>query len=213
MTPLWENALRYLGCRTPQQEQQAVPLLQRAFGELERIAQPRAAWTILPCRAEKEAVWLEALHIPSRALAGVLAGCEEVVLLAATLGVQVDTAIARASVMEVSYALALQACAAARIEMEAGEWMQKAGRAASGRYLTPTCAPGWEDFPLESQAALLERVNAAHRTGITCLESGMLVPTKSVLQVAGLSPRPCASQENKCARCAKRDCAFRKERT
>ncbi len=106
-----EEALRYLGAKGAPDEQTSA-LLRDAATQLDAIATPRHA--VLRVRAELSGtrVTLGAFQADCVALAAHLAGCGAAYLFAATLGAEVDRAMARLAKLDVARAFALQACAA-----------------------------------------------------------------------------------------------------
>ena len=97
-----------------------------------------------------------------------------------------------------------------------------------GMFLRPRFSPGYGDFPLGCQPALLGGLEASKRVGITLTDSYLMMPSKSVTAVIGVSkerrsvPRcsgqgrtPEASKEErgagKCLECNKKDCLYRRK--
>lgn len=194
MNPVVREALRYLGAREP--DGRVVALVESALVALEAV-EPRHVLRTLPTAVVAEAFGSEALESH-------LKGTEEAALLAATLGPEVDRMILRAEVDNTLYAAALHAAAAARIEAYCDEI-----QAALATARRPRFSPGYGDFPLAAQEKLLELTDARRRIGLFLTEGCMLAPVKSVTAVLGLGPPMPGCPEDKCARCAKADCAFR----
>lgn len=190
------EALRYLGVRQPDARTQA--LVADCLVALE-VAAPRHVKVTLP-------VAEVLMAFDSDALASHLAGCGEAVLLAATLGTQADQMIRTAEATDTLRAAALHACAAAKIEAYCD-----AVQASMPEARRPRFSPGYADFPLSAQQALLRLTDACRRIGLYLTEGCMLVPTKSVTAVLGLGPALSGCPTDKCARCPKTDCAFRGE--
>ena len=67
---------------------------------------------------------IEGLEITSRNLAKNMNGCTQVVMLGATLGVEVDMLMKRYSLTEMSRTVVLQACAAAMLEEYLNNWQK-----------------------------------------------------------------------------------------
>ncbi len=130
-------------------------------------------------------------------------GAEKIVLMAATLGLGVDIEIKKAQAVDMARAAALDACAAAYIENYCDEVMPDR-LSGSMRF-----SPGYGDYPLSVQPFLLKALKAS-KVGITALKSHMLLPSKSVTAVVGLGQKK-TCKEHKCARCGKKDCAYRRE--
>ena len=100
-----EEALRYLGAKGAPDEQTSA-LLRDAAAQLDAIATPRHA--VLRVRAELSGtrVTLGAFQADCVALAAHLAGCGAAYLFAATLGAEVDRAMARLAKLDVARAFA-----------------------------------------------------------------------------------------------------------
>lgn len=190
------QALRYLGVKAPDADMEA--LLDEGFAALE-VAAPRHRLAVLP--TERVLAMFE-----SRALAAHLSGCEEAALLAATLGTQADRLIQRAEATDTLRAAVLHACAAAKIEA----YCDAVQEALPGA-VRPRFSPGYGDFSLSMQQKLLDATDAGRRIGLYLTRAHMLAPAKSITAVMGLGPPLAGCPQAKCARCGKKDCAFRGE--
>lgn len=196
MNALYGEALRYLGVRKPDEASRT--LVAEGFAALEG-AVPHHVLLTLPTVQIIEA-------FGSQALASHLEGCEESVLMAATLGAQADQLIRRAEASDTLRAAVLHACAAAKIEAYCDEVQASIPQA-----LRPRFSPGYGDFPLEAQQILLNLTQANKHIGLYLTDGCMLVPTKSITAVMGLGPAIAHCPSDKCLRCPKLDCAYRGE--
>lgn len=154
---------------------------------------------------------IEGLRIDSQAFSRNLRGCDEVFLMAATLGMGPDRLIARAQAAgAMSRAMALQAASAAMIEAWCDEVNAELDRQARarGRFLRPRFSPGYGDFSLEAQPGIFRLLGAQRNIGITLTDSLLMLPTKSVTAVIGISDEalPCPAG---CEACDRADCDFR----
>ena len=205
----WEQAARYLGAPDSRVE----ALMRRAFDALDRHAQPRTIALELPCHTMGEETNLGGITLRSRDLARLLAHSPRALLYAATLGVQADALINRTQLTDMTYALTLQACAAAAVEALTdrlrAEYEEKLRP--QGLHLTPPFSPGYGDLPLTAQKPLLELLEAPKRIGLTLTNAGLLAPTKSITALCGITAQPCPHSASKCARCTLTNCAYRKE--
>ena len=157
---------------------------------------------------------IEGLRVQSAALSRNLSGCDEVYLMAATLGLGPDRLIARAQASGAMHlAVALQAASAAMIEAWCDEVNDGLRREAAGRgkVLRPRFSPGYGDFSLDAQTGLFRLLGVQKTIGVTLTDSLLMLPTKSVTAVIGIGDEavPCPT---KCAACDRTDCAFRDER-
>ena len=208
----FDQVCRYLGCRG-EVEPALAGRIRALTHQVEEAAQPRTASRIFPLSFPGgNRLALGPLAVESAALRKNLAGCEEVILFAATLGVGVDRLIARSGAGRVSDAAVYQAAGAALIEAvcdQAWEELRRAGEA-EGWHLRPRFSPGYGDFPLSCQRELLTLLRAPETIGLTTGESMLLLPTKSVTAVMGRSRLALPCHRTGCEACGKTDCAFRR---
>lgn len=145
------------------------------------------------------------MEIRSANLVRNLRGCEEVFLMAATLGIGPDRLIARASVSRMSRAVVLQAASAAMIEA----WCDAVNReimgvaAGQGLYCRPRFSPGYGDFPLETQRELAQILRIQKEIGVSLTQTLLMMPSKSVTAVIGLSRTRDGCALQGCELCAK----------
>ena len=152
------------------------------------------------------------MQIASKDLRKNLQGCGEVYLLAATLGPGPDLLIRRASVQRMSDAAIYQALCAEMIESCCDQICARLRRQAAeeGLYLKPRFSPGYGDLPLDLQKDLLRILDAPKKIGLTLTDSLLMMPSKSVTALIGLTKEMQPDHEKDCAVCPKTDCAFRR---
>ena len=157
---------------------------------------------------------IEGMDIQSGALEKNLRGCSEVCLMAATIGFAPDRLAARASAAgQVSRAVMIQAAGAALIEA----WCDQVNgiirqeAAARGKYLRPRFSPGYGDFSLQHQEALFRILDVQKRIGVTLTEHLLMMPSKSVTALIGLSETDERCTPAGCESCERAEsCAFRR---
>lgn len=151
------------------------------------------------------------MEIRSRSLSRNLRGCENVYLMAATLGIGPDRLIARASVTHMSRAVILQAASAAMIEAWCDEVNQRIIKeaAAQGLYCRPRFSPGYGDFRLEYQQDFAQILRMQKEIGVSLTESLLMMPSKSVTAVIGVTAQKQGCVLHGCEVCEKSsNCAF-----
>lgn len=206
------EAYRYLGLRGAAPDAATERAVDEAARMLDEVVEPRqVSRRFLLKRLDDGALDIEGLRIESRALSKNLMGCDEVYLMAATLGMGPDRLIARAQAAgAMSRAVALQAVAAAMIEVWCDEVNAELARQARarGRFLRPRFSPGYGDFSLETQPAIFRLLGAQKNAGITLTDSLLMLPTKSVTAVIGISDEA-VSCPTGCVACDRANCAYR----
>jgi 5-methyltetrahydrofolate--homocysteine methyltransferase len=113
-----------------------------------------------------------------------LEGCSEIIILAATLGLQVDELIRQTEASDMAGAVILDELAGAAIE-QVCDLAEADIRAKHGK-ITTRFSPGYGDFPLEVQAELLAVLDAKKKIGLYLNQSNLLIPRKSVTAVIGI---------------------------
>lgn len=125
----------------------------------------------------------------SGSLAAHLEGCRDVYLVCGTIGTGFDALQRKASATSASDSLILQAIGAAMIEnlMDSAE-NEIRKELAEGESMTPRYSPGYGDFPLDAQRALLDLLDTPRRIGVSLTGSLLMTPSKSVSAVIGITP-------------------------
>lgn len=207
-----KEVLRYLGY-AGEADSQVMQMVDTACKTLLESCQPKSVYQIYPlCCAEGEAVRFGGMDIASKNLYKNLLGCEQVVLLGATLGAFADILIKKFSKIQMSMAVVYQAAAAAMIEEYCDLVQEEIRKEAekNGYYLRPRFSPGYGDFSIFFQTKLLALIEAPKRIGLSATDSLILTPTKSVTAIIGLSKTPQSCHKKGCEECLKTDCAFRR---
>ncbi len=208
-----QEVARYLSYRGQQPDEAVRRMITECMEEVNGAAVPRSVCERFPLYYDKaEGFSAASLRFSSRSLERNLAGCMEVYLFAATLGVAVDTLIHRAVILDAAKGVVMQAAAAAAIEAYCDEENDRLRRQteAEGLWLRPRFSPGYGDLSLACQRDFLRVLKAQKNIGLTLTDSGMMVPVKSVTALIGISPVPTACHRQGCEVCDKTDCPFRR---
>lgn len=207
---------RYMGFRGPvEASPETDAMIKKAVSSLEKDCSPKYVSKEYPVTVEGTTVHFADITIESRALARNLAGCTHCVLFAATAGPACDMLVKRAAVTSSAYASCCQAAGAAAIEAYCDLINDKIAEEyeAKGLFARPRFSPGYGDLSLSHQKDWFRLLGITKNTGIELTDSLLMVPTKSVTAIIGLSPNklPCVKQG--CESCTmSQTCAFsRKE--
>lgn len=201
--------LRYLGAAGWQPDDATAALLERAQTMLHEAAVPRAVWKRLPFSVLP-------LEEAGSDLARHLRGCDEMVLLAVTLGSRTDMLIRRLELTDIALAAAVDAAASAVMEevCDAAETEIRRSVSAEGRYLTGRYSPGYGDCPLSLQDPLCLALDTVRGLGLAVTPEHLLTPRKSVTAVLGVAQHPVTGTRAGCGHCLLREkCAYRKRGT
>ncbi len=143
-----------------------------------------------------------------------LAGCEAVIFLAATLGAESESLIRRTQVRNMADAVILDACGSAAIENVCDNLCLDLQTEFAPRYLTDRFSPGYGDLPFSQQPDFCRLLNAGRRIGVSLSPGGLMIPQKSVTALLGVSPVPVKRRARGCASCDLfLTCGYRKDGT
>lgn len=140
-----------------------------------------------------------------------LENCEECYIMCATVGIGADNFIRTMMAMDTVRGMLADGAATAAVESYCDE-IEKSLRnelKKEKKFLTWRYSPGYGDFPFTQQPEILSLLDAAKYTGVTCAESCIMIPSKSVTAVMGIAAAKPAAGNRKCDRCPNRDnCDF-----
>ena len=202
-----EDVYRQLGMRGALPDASTKALVQRACEMTLQNAVPRMAWRSFSCDALKSILM-------GNDIAKHLEHCNRCVLLAVTLGIQMDAFQRKMAVEDMAAAVAIDAAASVLAEAlaEQAEQQLRAEQRQKGCYLTGRYSPGYGDFPIAVQNQLITLLDAPRAIGLFVTDSHLLTPRKSITAVCGISEVPVTGKHAGCVCCALREtCCIRKE--
>lgn len=140
-----------------------------------------------------------------------LSACEKAVLMCATIGRNADELTRKLSLSDMSESFITDALASAAIEQVCDYAEKEIRENFPDMYMTWRFSPGYGDFPIDQQRDFLNVTDAHKRIGLYLSEGGMMIPSKSVTAVMGLSKKPISKKKQSCSCCGMSDmCEFKK---
>ncbi|MEE1053067.1 MAG: vitamin B12 dependent-methionine synthase activation domain-containing protein [Acutalibacteraceae bacterium] len=203
-----KEILRYAGCKSVDRETQK--LLNLCLNEVLGKLTYKVCYCELPITVNEDVCDFDVFKVSSQKLAANLKDCKRVILLAATVGIEIDRLITKYGYISPAKALMFQAIGAERIEALCDNFCADIENSLKIS-LKPRFSPGYGDLPLETQKQIFAVLDCPKRIGLTLNESLLMSPSKSVTAFAGISDKTTEKPiiTNKCALCDKKDCAFR----
>lgn len=208
------EVLRYLGYRGHGADDTVKDLVEQCIGELFNAVVPKHLVGEFPLvLGAEDAIDGYCFQTHSKNLAKNLRDCQAILVFAATLGTGADQLIQKYNRIQMSKAVVMQAAATAMIEEYCDEVCKglRLKYEAKEKYLRPRFSPGYGDFPLDCQTALLGALEAGKRIGIKLTDSLLMMPSKSVTAVMGVSGKAYRCEVKGCEVCGKKDCAYRRQ--
>ena len=209
------EALSYLGCRGNPPPELAVQV-EWGLSEVQKLPPPKMLWRGFQLGRTGGLLTLAGttLALPGKDLENLLRDCKKVLLLAATMGREAETAIRGAQVGDVGKGLVLDCCISAALETACNEWQRQSEQdaAARGEYLTDRFSPGYGDLPLSLQKEFLEILDAPRKIGLCATPDFLLSPRKSETAIVGVAHTPQPRLFSGCRDCPRYEaCQLRKD--
>lgn len=206
-----QECLRYAGCRQDAAAEEK-RLLEECLQEIDGRLTYQVCWERFPIRWTEGGLDLGFVKTDSAGLSKNLEGAEEILLFAATIGLEMDRAIRRYTNLSPAKALFFQAIGAERIESLCDAFCEEQAAAlqAEGKFLKPRFSPGYGDLPLTLQKDIFRVLDCPRQIGLTLNESLLMSPSKSVTAIVGITKEERMEEKKKpCGVCQKKDCVFR----
>lgn len=193
-----KEILRYAGCKTETSE--IVKLLNSCLEEVSGKLSYKVCYCELDVQVTDDVCDFGVFCVASSDLAKSLKGQKNVILFAATLGVEIDRLIKKYSKISPSKALMFQAIGTERIEALCDAFCKNIN--CNRRF-----SPGYGDLSLDVQKNIFDVLNCTKYIGVSLNDSLLMSPSKSVTAFA-YTGKPV---ENKCKFCNKTNCSLRGE--
>ncbi len=211
MTDLnYNEILLYLGHRGQEVTPDVDAQIQKGRTDVRRCAVPRLVYRRLPV-SDGQIVGLSIGNPAGESadtgwgndIREILSPCREAVLLAVTLGAEIERLIMQREVADIGDAFILDACASVAAENVCDRFEEdlRAELAAERLFLTSRFSPGYGDCPIELQKAVCEALNTSRRIGLSVTERSLLAPRKSVTAVLGIADTPQTLRKKGCEAC------------
>ena len=207
-----QEVYRYLGHKGQEIDEECKRIIDECICEIQGSLSCKACYEYFPIKENDGYIDLGFCKTQSRDLSKNLSGCSEIILFAATVGVQTDRIISRYNMTSPVHALVAQAAGAAAVE----EWCDILCREFAQtekkkkRYLRPRFSPGYGDLSLDIQRVVFDVLDCNRKIGATLTESFLMVPTKTVSAIVGITDNSTNNCGEGCGACEKKDCEFRR---
>ncbi|MCH5296844.1 MAG: methionine synthase [Ruminococcus sp.] len=197
------EAVRYLGGAGIQMNEQMESLMSECEKEVLEKASPKFRYIELdlPCDA----------IMGGNDIVNHLEGCEKAILMCATLGADIDKLIRISQISDMAKAVVLDSFSSVAIEQVCNKVDEIIAEKYDGCYMTFRFSPGYGDYPLSLQQDFLRMLDAPRKIGLTTNDNFLLMPSKSVTAVMGISKNPIEKKKRGCAICNMRGkCKYRR---
>lgn len=207
------EALRYMGYGKATPEPQIMEVVNTAEKNLLDCISPKYLYKVLDITPTPQGVKVNGttLELTGSSIVSHLENCSKIILMCATLSIGADKLIKMAQIEDMVLALATDSLASACIE-QVCDYAEKEAQKNLEGYFTWRFSPGYGDLPIALQKDILNILDAPRKIGLCTTDSSLLIPTKSVTAIIGVSDLEINRKKRGCTACNLKDvCKFRKD--
>jgi hypothetical protein len=211
-----EEVLRYLGYKGQDIDENLTNTIEECREEIKKVIMPRVVYSYKNIKLSDDGVEVITtnLILKGKDIKEHLKNSTECVLMAVTLGNEVEKRTRLYEKTNLTKALILDACATTAVEevCDIVENSVKEKAISSGMNITFRYSPGYGDLSLNVQNSFLRALDAQKKIGLTVSENNLLFPRKSVTAIIGIVNSGIEKKRKSCKECSNyENCSFRRE--
>ncbi len=206
------EVLRYMQCIGNGDTSELEPLIDSFIDEFNHAADYKACYAKFDINIHDDCIDLGFMQVNSNALSTNLKDCCQVYAFAATTGINAERMLNKYNRLSQGKAFMMDAIGSAAIEAFCdylNAYLKEEVKQ-SGLFLHPRFSPGYGDFPIEHQPQLLSALDATRKLNLTLTDSCLMIPTKSVTALIGITDTPYTYNTKTCECCTQTDCRYSK---
>ncbi|WP_297519002.1 vitamin B12 dependent-methionine synthase activation domain-containing protein [uncultured Clostridium sp.] len=210
------EVLRYLGHKGQDIDADLNSLIDSCINEVKEKVIPKQVFETYEIERIDDAIEIKGtrLKLVGDDIASCLENCDKVILMAVTLGNEIEKMIRLSQRRDMTKTVILDSIATTyveavcdKIEDEIYTKYKKLGKSLSFRY-----SPGYGDLPLSVQGEFLDTLNARRVIGLNLTNTNLLTPRKSVTAILGVKNEESKRFKRTCENCLNYNtCKFRKD--
>ncbi len=208
-----KEVLRYLGYGNNEADSNVISAINKCIAEIRPSLHCKACYDRFELSANADgSLNLGFVESHSKNLSKNLKGCEKIILFTATIGIETDRIIGKYSAVSPFNAVVAQATGTAAIEAWCDILCKRFEETElhNGNYLRPRFSPGYGDFPLAVQKRIFEVLDCSRKIGVTLTDSLLMMPSKSVSAIIGISKNNLNCTIHGCEMCNKTKCEYKR---
>ncbi len=157
--------------------------LGKCIAESSSLIHPMVCYRTFPVKTEGDVITMDTLSFSSKDLAKNLKNATEVILFAATIGIDMDRLIQKYNRLSPTKALFFQAIGSERVESLCDTFCSFIGET---KKTFPRFSPGYGDLSLIIQKDIFRLLECEKNLGLSLNDSLLITPSKSVTAFMGI---------------------------
>ena len=176
-------------------DQELFNIATETFKKIEGFLNPKFIWSKFGLEKLNNGIKIANTEFISGDILRLMQKSEECILLAITLGAEIDRQIILSQKNNMLDGIALDACASVLVDEICNDMTRKKilPELNQDQYLTSRFSPGYGDLNLKYNKDIIEILNATKMIGLSVTGSYMMTPVKSVTALVGIKIK-CRSQ-------------------
>lgn len=214
---------RYLGYQGKTPDETTVKQVSDAISLLDTNESAKSTYQIFPILVPDNPdspieVEGTTLLLEGKDMRTLLSECTHCVLIAVTLGRQVDQWIRETQIRDMGQAVILDACSSSLaeaycnlVESEITAKIKETMVTEGEKFLTDRFSPGYGDLPLAIQPKFSQVLQTGKKIGLSVSSTFLMSPKKSITAIIGIADKPQPMRIKGCGFCRMREnCQYRK---
>ena len=215
------EVLRYLQYKNQNINEDLLKTIEESIEHTRKIINPKFIFRKYPIKRvvnkynKKQVIFPKVnLTLESDDIYNLFEECDECILMAATLGLEIEIEIRKLTYVNLTKGVIVDACATTAIEEVCDIVQDNIGRELlrEDKYITYRYSPGYGDLSIEKNIDINNVLNSHKEIGLTVNENGIMIPRKSVVALIGISNKNTKNTKKSCDNCNNRqNCQYKKE--
>lgn len=201
-----KDVSKYLGYKNAKVDPETMKTIEEVKSILQKTDSYKTHYKIFDINRENNQIKLENtnLILMGDDIKKLLKDCDKCILMAVTLGSQVDSLIRHTQVRNMEKALVMDACASTMAEDLCNKQEEELKKILVDEniFFTDRFSPGYGDLPIESQVAFCDVLNTRKTLGLNLTSSGIMIPSKSITAIIGIADKPQKMKIKGCKYCS-----------
>ncbi|MFI3141734.1 MAG: methionine synthase [Clostridia bacterium] len=211
----FDEVVRYLGMKADNVDDTTAQDISKAVKLLIDQADYKVEYKIFSIEKKTDGVAVIGtnLMLTGKAIASLLKDCDKCILLAVTLGQNVDALLRKLQITRLSQAVIADFCASSMVEDLCNQFNDELKSSHNDQclFLTDRFSAGYGDLPLTIQKDFCEVLSTQKTMGLAVTSSGLMIPRKSITAIIGIAKTPQKMKISGCKYCDfYKDCEYRK---
>ncbi len=209
------DVCRYLGCTETNIDAKTSEEIRLAEAKLQEEVVLKKVHREFHVGFKESAVQLlnTTLRLEGKSARELLYESNRCILMAITLGGDVEYLLRRLQLVDMSKAVIMDACASSMIESACEDFEREIRREYQGEevYFTDRFSPGYGDLNLSVQKDVCKILETDKKIGVVTTGDGIMIPRKSITAIFGIATQPQKKRIKGCNYCDMKEfCDYRK---